>query len=153
MNNNSNILQNSNRILSAIESSLENGEKKNHTFSGLSSVSQENVLYHQSRIYFNMFGNRKDSDEIGPLLSKCPESIERVCATIEAKRPGQLANSKQSGSSHPNNSTNTGVHNANFSESSKLPPHQPVLKKAAGTGPGRALPPADRPVADFARQR
>lgn len=135
MNNNSNILQNSNRILSAIDKSTEQSHKRNHNFSGLSSISQENVLYYQSRIYFNMFSERKESDDFGYLLGKSPEETERPTLSNQEKHQGQLVYSKQSGSSHPNNSTNTHLHNANFSESSRLFNDQLVLKRNAGAAP------------------
>jgi hypothetical protein len=112
------------------------------------------VLYYQSRIYFNMFNNRKDSDGIGQLLGVSPEKIEIASSASPQKKVGQCTNSKQSGSSHPNNSTNTHLHNANFSESSKPVAHQSALKRDLAAGPSIQLKSDERqaPITDFQKK-
>lgn len=135
----SNILQTSNRILSGIDRSEGGLSRYSKDFGDLSSVTQQNVVYHQSRIYFNMLEKRKESNEICLLLTQPHALRPEVPVVISHSARMKPEALKKSGSSHPNNSTNTHLYNATFSESCKESAHQPVSKRNNPSGYSAAL--------------
>jgi hypothetical protein len=136
---NTNILQNTVRILSGIDRSDRREIHSSQEFGNLSSVSQKNVVYNQSRIYFNMLDKRKESDEHCLMLFKPQENNINTYQLKNNLVRDKTGNWKKSGSSYPNNSTNTQVPNGNCSESNRTLNLQTAAKKVLPSGSSKNL--------------